>query len=162
MNSDQALWCEVLSLAISDALTGTSSASKSRATRINEIERNRKYLTIQNSDFDMVCSLAGVDPVATREHLIRRIANAPAPEQLISVKRRAQRRALGARQAQQRRVAVQALLDDGVRSRVFRKELAPAPARKVVFRHPPPNVQLLLHVAENVAQLKIVVGQGLQ
>ena len=92
MNSDQALWCEVLSLAISDALTGTSSASKSRATRINEIERNRKYLTIQNSDFDMVCSLAGVDPVATREHLIRRIANAPAPEQLISVKRRAQRR----------------------------------------------------------------------
>ena len=66
-------------------------------------------------------------------------------------KRRAQRRALGARQAQQRRVAVEALLHNGMRPRVFRKELAPAPARKVVFRHPPPNVQLLLHVAENVA-----------
>lgn len=98
MNSDQALWCEVLSLAISDALTGTSSASKSRATRIHEIERNRKYLTVQNTDFDMVCSLAGVDPVATREHLIRRIADAPAPEELISVKRRAQRRTTRSRE----------------------------------------------------------------
>lgn len=92
MNSDQALWCEVLSLAISDALTGASSANKCRATRIHEIERSRKYLTVQNTDFDMVCSLAGVNPVATREHLIRRIADAPAPEALISVKRRAQRR----------------------------------------------------------------------
>ena len=88
----ETLWCEVLSLAISDALTGASSASKCRATRIHEIERNRKYLTVQNTDFDIVCSLAGVDPVATREHLISRIADAPAPEALISVKRRAQRR----------------------------------------------------------------------
>ena len=80
----------------------------------------------------------------------------------ISAKRRAQRRALGARQAQQRRVAVQALLHNGVRSRVFRKELAPAPARKVLFRHTPPNVQLLFHVAENVAQLEIFLRQRLQ
>ena len=80
----------------------------------------------------------------------------------ISAKRRAQRRALGARQAQQRRVAVQALLHDGMRSRVFRKELAPAPARKVVFRHTPPKVQLLFHVAEHVAQLKIFLRQRLQ
>ena len=80
----------------------------------------------------------------------------------ISAKRRAQRRALGARQAQQRRVAVQALLDEGVRPRVFWKELAPAPARKVLFRHPPPNVQLFLHVAENVAQLEIFLCERLQ
>ena len=84
MNSDQALWCEVLSLAISDALTGTSSASKSRATRIHEIERNRKYLTVQNTDFEMVCSLAGVDPVATRERLIKRIAEAPTPQEIVA------------------------------------------------------------------------------
>ena len=81
---------------------------------------------------------------------------------LVSAKRRAQRRALRARQAQQRRVAVQALLDDGMRPRVLRKELAPAPARKVVFCHPPPNVQLLLHIAENFSELKIVIGQSFQ
>tara|TARA_R100000935_G_scaffold43359_1_gene65738 strand:- start:11739 stop:12146 length:408 start_codon:yes stop_codon:yes gene_type:complete len=98
MKQDQALWCEVLSLAINDALTGTSFASKNRATRIHEIERNRKYLTVQNVDFDMVCSLAGVDPVATREQLIRRIADAPAPEELISVKRRPQRRTTRSRE----------------------------------------------------------------
>ena len=80
---------------------------------------------------------------------------------LIS-KRRAQRRALGPRQAQQRRVAVQALLDESVRPRVFRKELAPAPARKVVFGHPPPNVQLLFDVAEHVAQLEIFLCERLQ
>mgnify|MGYP005989279853 CR=1 FL=1 len=89
---NQTLWCEVLSLAISDALTGTSSANKCRATRIHEIERSRKYLTVQNADFDMVCLLAGVDPVATREHMIRRIEDAPAPDALISVTRRPQRR----------------------------------------------------------------------
>lgn len=80
----------------------------------------------------------------------------------VSTKRRAQRRALGARQAQQRRVAVQTLLHEGVRPRVFRKELAPTPTRKVVFRHPPPKVQLLLHVAENVAQLEIFLCERLQ
>jgi len=94
VNSDQALWCEVLSLAISDALTGTSSASKSRATRIHEIERNRKYLTVQNVDFDMVCLLAGVDPVTTRERLIKRIAEAPTPQEIVAGTRSTKRLSL--------------------------------------------------------------------
>jgi 5-methylcytosine-specific restriction endonuclease McrA len=81
---EQSLWCEVLSLAISDALTGTSSTKKSHLTRIHEIERNRQYLTVQNRDFDMVCSLAGVDAVATREHLTKRIAQAATPQELVS------------------------------------------------------------------------------
>ncbi len=94
MTSDQALWCEVLSLAISDAVTGTSSGKKSRATRIHDIDRQRKYLTVQNKDFDMVCSLAGVDADATREHLIKRIAEAPTPQELVGSKRRVQRLSL--------------------------------------------------------------------
>ena len=94
MNAEQSLWCEVLSLAISDALTGTSSGNKSHATRIHEIDRQRKYLTIQNKDFDMVCSLAGVDADATREHLIKRIAEAPTPQELVGSRRRVQRLSL--------------------------------------------------------------------
>lgn len=94
MRSEKALWCEVLSLAISDAITGTSSGKKSRATRIHDIERQRRYLTIKNNDFEMVCSLAGVDPDATREGLIRRIAQAPTPQELVDGKRHPQRLSL--------------------------------------------------------------------
>lgn len=85
--SEQGLWSEVLLTVISDALTGVSETGTPQS-RAHSIRAARQYLTRPNRDFNMVCHLAGVDPVATRERLAVQIAQAPSPEELAQIGQR--------------------------------------------------------------------------
>lgn len=86
---EQSLWASVLLLVIEDALYGAGSVGlQSRAERIHATNDARTYLTRPNRDFDIVCSLAGVDPIATRERLTKQIAAAPSVEELLSKPKR--------------------------------------------------------------------------
>ncbi len=80
---ERELWCEVLALAISDALTGVSGVSGTQLQKVRAIEAARRYLTEPNQDFNIVCARAGVDPDAARDRLAKQIANAPTPEQIV-------------------------------------------------------------------------------
>lgn len=76
------MWSQVLMLTVSDATIGVAKGSASLPQRRREIAEARDYLTIPNRDFNEVCHLAGLDPVAIRERAIRLIANAPSIESL--------------------------------------------------------------------------------
>ena len=68
----QSLWAAVLLRAIDDAkglTTGEYGTSKAAAT-----SRACDFLLKPNRDFNFVCSLAGLDPVAVRERLIEQFA----------------------------------------------------------------------------------------
>lgn len=82
MTGERALWCEVLTQAINDALTGIPASSMpDRRKRLKAIEDARAY--IYTRDFDIVCSLAGVDSDGARDRLVKLIADAPTPEELL-------------------------------------------------------------------------------
>lgn len=83
------LWRAVLMNAIEEAVFGISRSNYgSLSRRAAMIKDARDYVTIPNKDFDMVCSLAGLDPEAVRERVARRIAEAPTPEALVSAPRK--------------------------------------------------------------------------
>lgn len=79
----KALWAEVLSVAIIDALTGVVGLSGSADEKVRAIEEARAYLLQPNRDFEIVCGLAGLDPDAVRDRLTTQIAHAPTPEQIV-------------------------------------------------------------------------------
>lgn len=81
-SQEQELWQEVLRRQIDDALIGPTGVNK--ANRIAVIEQARRYLTVPNQDFDLVCTYAGLEPDAVREHLSKKIADAPTPEAMLS------------------------------------------------------------------------------
>ena len=83
VSSERALWCEVLMMAITDATNGICEAP-TQAARISAVERARRFLTNPNADFNELCYLAGVDPQATRERLVKQITQAPDPDTLAS------------------------------------------------------------------------------
>ena len=87
VSTEQRLWTEVLSFAIKEALTGEGVSGKP-ADRIREIDSARNYIIHRNRDFAQVCSLAGLDPEAVRDGVMKQLANAPTPEVLISIKRK--------------------------------------------------------------------------
>lgn len=78
------LWRAVLMNALEEAISGVNRGDYNdplrRATLIREA---RNYVTVPNSDFDIVCSLAGLDPEAVRECAAKQIAVAPTPEELV-------------------------------------------------------------------------------
>lgn len=88
------LWQAVLLQAMDDALLGVSAngTSARRATsaavqqemRIAATKRARAYLTRANDGLATVCHLAGLDPQAVMEHMRKRLADAPTPEELAS------------------------------------------------------------------------------
>ncbi|MFT6535435.1 MAG: hypothetical protein ACJAQU_000327 [Loktanella salsilacus] len=89
MTPEQALWSEVLYAAVTDAVEGVAViGSQSADARARDTERARRYITTPNADFNQVCHLAGLDPIAVREHLTHKIANAPTPVHLAATKRK--------------------------------------------------------------------------
>jgi hypothetical protein len=87
MTPEQALWSEVLYAAVTDAVEGfATKSSQSAVARANDIKAARRYITMPNADFNQVCYMAGLDPVAVREHVSRKIANARTPAELANGK----------------------------------------------------------------------------
>lgn len=88
MTPEQALWSEVLYAAVTDAVEGVAQiGSQSATSRINDTERARCYITVPNADFNQVCHMAGLDPIAVRENVTRKIAKAPTPAELAECSR---------------------------------------------------------------------------
>ncbi|WP_127111718.1 hypothetical protein [Shimia sediminis] len=83
INSEKALWQEVLLLQVDDALLGATGAN-TRKHRIVLIDKARAYLTTPSSDLETVCTLAGIDMAALIEAMRAKIANAPSPTELAS------------------------------------------------------------------------------
>lgn len=83
----ETLWRSVLMAAVEDALTGAQLGSTKQA-KVSATYEARAYIVTPNSDFNEVCALAGLDPVAVRERLIPQIAAAPKPEQLFAIRKR--------------------------------------------------------------------------
>ncbi|MEY9185323.1 hypothetical protein ABIG06_006822 [Bradyrhizobium sp. USDA 326] len=76
--SDKALWRAVIQQAITDATQPLS--TKRRAVRLDQM-RTREWLTTPNSDFEDVCSLAELDPIKVRKHVLPLIAEATKNDQ---------------------------------------------------------------------------------
>lgn len=88
MTPEQALWSEVLYAAVTDAVEGVAViGSQNTVSRMNDTERARRYIMHPNAGFNQVCYLAGLDPVAVREHVTRKIAKAPTSAELAGCKR---------------------------------------------------------------------------
>lgn len=81
----KALWAAVMHQTLIDAVEGVSfpGASPDPTVRLRLTTEARNYLTRPNSDFNEVCYLAGLDPVAVRERATQLIAAAPLPEELF-------------------------------------------------------------------------------
>ncbi len=84
----QELWQSVLQMAVDDALVGNNEAGTGRETRIKATHRAREYLTQPNSDFNEVCTLAGLDPEAVRDAMRKRLAEAPSVDDVFNDTRR--------------------------------------------------------------------------
>lgn len=81
---DQDLWCAVLHQAIDDALKGVPSVmAKNHASRVLMTMQAREYLTKPSKDLATVCAFAGVDMDAVIDRMLKQIAAAPTPEELI-------------------------------------------------------------------------------
>lgn len=87
------LWRTVLMSAIEDAIHGPLFGNYK--VKLREIHAAREYIIKPNKDFDEVCTLADLDPVAVRERVIRLIEKAPPPEFLATPYKRARRQAPG-------------------------------------------------------------------
>lgn len=85
--AEQNLWSEVLHLTVQDAMEGSTGGHDRRA-KIKQTYGARAYLTTPNEDLNIVCTLADLDPVAVREAMIKRIAEAPTPEELVNSTRK--------------------------------------------------------------------------
>jgi hypothetical protein len=82
MSGDTDLWREVLLLAVTDALIG-STVGSNRAAKIKATHKARNYITTPNADFNQVCHMANLDPIAVRDAVSKQIAAAPTVEDLF-------------------------------------------------------------------------------
>ncbi len=84
------LWRAVLMHSIEEAFYGPRSVSnRDKATRLRLIKEARDYIAIPNADFREVCYLAGLDPEAVRERVMKRLADAPTAKEIAhSINRR--------------------------------------------------------------------------
>ena len=80
--SENALWQEVLRLAVDEALHGPLEASKLPVgDTVGKVwQRARDYILVPNADFAVVCQLAGLEPDAVREAMARQFAGHPVSE----------------------------------------------------------------------------------
>lgn len=86
-NPQRALWQAVLAQAVEDALYGaplSDSGSGDKQHRIRATKSTRDWLTTPSRDLAEVCHLAGLDPQAVMQHMRKRIAEAPTPEELVA------------------------------------------------------------------------------
>jgi hypothetical protein len=91
--SEHQLWCAVIQQAIIDATEPLCTTKGS--IRLDQI-RSREWLTKPNKDFNIVCALAGMEPVCVREFATRLIADCSKndqPLQTPAARRRANRNA---------------------------------------------------------------------
>lgn len=83
------LWRAVLANVIEEAVFGVGRSkggtTKQRALLIADA---RAYIMKPNRDFNVVCSLAGLDPDAVRERVSKQIEAAPSPEELTTARGR--------------------------------------------------------------------------
>ena len=87
MNGERSLWAAVLLQAIEDAVDGARLDQSDMARKIDYTEVCRRYLTTPSRDLAEVCGLAGVDMEMLIERMVKRIAAAPAPEELFARRR---------------------------------------------------------------------------
>jgi hypothetical protein len=86
---EQGIWQTVLTQAVNDALIGvTGTDGGSRQSKISATHTARAYFTEPHKDFALICTLADLDATAVREAMIKRIADAPTPEELFTGSRR--------------------------------------------------------------------------
>lgn len=92
---EQAIWQTVLRQAVDDAIIGVTGNGEggTRQSKIKATYDARAYFTKPDKDLAMICTLAGLDPTAVREAMIKRIAEAPIPEDLFTGSRRFNRSA---------------------------------------------------------------------
>lgn len=83
---ERMLWCEVLLLAVTDAIEGLRGHRAPKKTKIKQIVAARRFITVPNRDFNELCELAGVNPDAVRERVVALIEAAPTPEELVARK----------------------------------------------------------------------------
>lgn len=67
-SGERGLWAAVLMTAIQDAMGNVRGA---KGSIDSETRKARRWLTVPNRDFNEVCYLAGLDPVAVRERCQR-------------------------------------------------------------------------------------------
>lgn len=84
---EQSLWAEVLLRQVDDALQGPGS-SVPKDQRIPTIQSARSYLTTSSRQLDELCILAGVEMDGLIKAMRAKIANAPAPEELLAKRKR--------------------------------------------------------------------------
>ena len=115
-SSEQALWQSVLLMAVEDALYSfpiNSQSCHNVKIRDKDKLKAREYFSKAVADFQTVCHLAGLDPIATKEHVCKQITTLEAQEQyerdnpkylqLVADQVRA---ALEARKNERKRIAV--------------------------------------------------------
>ncbi|QNQ63107.1 hypothetical protein IB024_05040 [Brucella sp. 6810] len=93
--ASQSLWRSVLHLAIQDALRDAK-YGRSEQAHYNFTCTARRYILTPNKDFNEVCSLAGLDPVAVRERVKPLIEANPlrTPEPVTRKKREAEEKVM--------------------------------------------------------------------
>jgi hypothetical protein len=69
-NAEKQLWASVITQALADAVVPRTERST------HEIDRARRWLTVPNKDFDLVCELAGLEPWQVRAYAESEIAKA--------------------------------------------------------------------------------------
>lgn len=79
---EKMLWCSVINVALSDAvsLKNLKSRNMSQRSRNNQIREARSWFIRNSQDFNLVVSLAGFDPDVIRSHALRLIRRAQAEE----------------------------------------------------------------------------------
>lgn len=87
MSAEQSLWRAVLLQAVQDAMSGVESA-RAKGDKIAATQAARDYITTPSTGMNMVCILADLEPNAVREAMAKRIAAAPAPQDLFNGSRR--------------------------------------------------------------------------
>lgn len=83
MNGEHALWCEVLHLAIQDALHGARIDGFDAKRKIDYTLETRRFLTTPSKDLAELCRLADVDMELLIERMVKQITAAPAAETLF-------------------------------------------------------------------------------
>jgi hypothetical protein len=91
-SGDANLWRQVLLLAVTDALIGSTDGG-SCAVKIKATHKAGRYFTTPNADFKQVCHMANLDPIAVRDAVAKQIAAAPAVEDLFQMAGRRHSRA---------------------------------------------------------------------
>jgi len=82
IEAEKRLWCSVINVALSDAVSRKNLESRNSSinSRNNQIQEARNWFMNKSQDFNLVVSFAGFDPDVIRSHALRLIRQAQAEE----------------------------------------------------------------------------------